>query len=155
MFLNDQDFESSADLTALQEKLDQIQGFTASLFLDISQQERESYLTFKDRFEALKTVLFLNSDQILERTNHAMNHSERQVIKEAQINLMFSWEQFGLTEDMYLKIYQCQLNQHSDNHQRKKRATILSEILRIQTDLLLLFKIRQGKKVCLELLRGP
>jgi hypothetical protein len=144
MFLNDQDFESSADLTALQEKLDQIQGFTASLFLDISQQERESYLTFKDRFEALKTVLFLNSDQILERTNHAMNHSERQVIKEAQINLMFSWEQFGLTEDMYLKIYQCQLNQHSDNHQRKERATILSEILRIQTDLLLLFKIRQG-----------
>ena len=131
MFLNDQDFESSADLTALQEKLDQIQGFTASLFLDISQQERESYLTFKDRFEALKTSLFLNSDQILERTNHAMNHSERQVIKEAQINLMFSWEQFGLTEDMYLKIYQCQLNQHSDNHQRKERATILSEILRI------------------------
>ena len=144
MFLDDQDFESSADLTALQEKLDQIQGFTASLFLDISQQERESYLTFKDRFEALKTALFLNSDQILERTNHAMNHSERQVIKEAQINLMFSWEQFGLTEDMYLKIYQCQLNQHSDNHQRKERATILSEILRIQTDLLLLFKIRQG-----------
>ena len=144
MFLNDQDFESSADLTALQEKLDQIQGFTASLFLDISQQERESYLTFKDRFEALKTVLFLNSDQILERTNHAMNHSERQVIKEVQINLMFAWEQFGLTEDMYLKIYQCQLNQHSDNHQRKERATILSEILRIQTDLLLLFKIRQG-----------
>lgn len=144
MFLDDQDFESSADLTSLQAKLDQIQGFTASLFLDISQQERESYLTFKDRFEALKTALFLNSDQILERTNHAMNHSERQVIKEAQINLMFAWEQFGLTEDMYLKIYQCQLNQHSDNHQRKERATILSEILRIQTDLLLLFKIRQG-----------
>ncbi len=144
MFLNDQDFESSADLTVLQEKLDQIQGFTASLFLDISQQERESYLTFKDRFEALKTALFLNSDQILERTNHAMNHSERQVIKEAQINLMFSWEQFGLTEDMYLKIYQCQRNQRSDNHQRKERAILLSEILRIQTDLLLLFKIRQG-----------
>jgi len=144
MFLNDQDFESSADLTALQEKLDQIQGFTASLFLDISQQERESYLTFKDRFEALKTSLFLNSDQILERTNHAMNHSERQVIKEAQINLMFAWEQFGLTEDMYLKIYECRRNQHSDNRQSKERATILSEILNIQTNLLLLFKIRQG-----------
>ena len=144
MFLNDQDFESSADLTVLQEKLDQIQGFTASLFLDISQQERESYLTFKDRFEALKTTLFLNSDQILERTNHAMNHSERQAIKEAQINLMFAWEQFGLTEDMYLKIYQCQRNQRSDNHQRKERAILLSEILHIQTDLLLLFKIRQG-----------
>ena len=144
MFLNDQDFESSADLTALQEKLDQIQGFTASLFLDISQQERESYLTLKERFEALKTALFLNSDQILVRTNHAVNHSERQAIKEAQINLMFAWEQFGLTEDMYLKIYQCQRNQRSDNHQRKERATILSEILRIQTDLLLLFKIRQS-----------
>ena len=144
MFLNDQDFESNADLTVLQEKLDQIQGFTASLFLDISQQERESYLTFKDRFEALKTALFLNSDQILERPNHAMNHSERQAIKEAQINLMFAWEQFGLTEDMYLKIYQCQRNQRSDNHQRKERAILLSEILRIQTDLLLLFKIRQG-----------
>ena len=144
MFLDDQDFESNVDLTALQIKRDQIQAFTASLFLDIREQERESYLAFKERFEALKTTLFLNSDQILERTNHAMNHSERQVIKEAQINLMFSWEQFGLTEDMYLKIYQCQLNQHSDNHQRKERATILSEILRIQTDLLLLFKIRQG-----------
>lgn len=144
MLLNDQDFESSADLTVLQEKLNQIQGFTASLFLDISQQERESYLTFKDRFEALKTALFLNSDQILERTNHAMNHSERQAIKEVQINLMFAWEQFGLTEDMYLKIYQCQRNQRSDNHQRKERAILLSEILRIQTDLLLLFKIRQG-----------
>jgi hypothetical protein len=58
MFLNDQDFESSADLTALQAKLDEIQGFTASLFLDISQQERESYLTFKERFETLKTAFF-------------------------------------------------------------------------------------------------
>ena len=144
MFLDDQDFESSADLTSLQAKLDQIQGFTASLFLDISQQERESYLPFKERFEALKTALFLNSDQLLDRTNLTMNQPERQAIKEAQINLMFAWEQFGLTEDMYLKIYQCQLNQHSDNHQRKERATILSEILRIQTDLLLLFKIRQG-----------
>jgi hypothetical protein len=57
---------------------------------------------------------------------------------------MFAWEQFGLTEDMYLKIYQCQRNQRSDNRQRKERAILLSEILRIQTDLLLLFKIRQG-----------
>ena len=144
MFLDDQDFESSADLTALQAKLDQIQGFTASLFLDISQQERESYLTFKDRFEALKTTLFLNSDQLLERTNLTVNYSERQAIKEAQINLMFAWEQFGLTEDMYLKIYQCQRNHHSDNRPSKERAIILSEILRIQTGLLLLFKIRQS-----------
>ena len=144
MFLNDQDFESSTDLTALQAKLDQIQGFTASLFLDISQQERESYLTLKERFEALKTALFLNSDQLLDRTNLTVNYSERQAIKEAQINLMFAWEQFGLTEDMYLKIYQCQRNHHSDNRPSKERAIILSEILRIQTDLLLLFKIRQS-----------
>ena len=144
MFLDDQDFESSADLNSLQAKLDQIQGFTASLFLDISQQERESYLTLKERFEALKTALFLNSNQILERTNLTMNQPERQAIKEAQINLMFAWEQFGLTEDMYLKIYQCRRNQYSDNRQSKERAIILSEILRIQTDLLLLFKIRQS-----------
>ncbi len=144
MFLDDQDFESSADFTSLQAKLDQIQGFTASLFLDISQQERESYLPFKERFEALKTALFLNSDQLLDRTNLTMNQPERQAIKEAQINLMFAWEQFGLTEDMYLKIYQCRRNQYSDNRQSKERAIILSEILRIQTDLLLLFKIRQG-----------
>jgi hypothetical protein len=32
MFLDDQDFESSADLSALQAILDQIQGFTASFF---------------------------------------------------------------------------------------------------------------------------
>jgi len=144
MFLDDQDFESSADLNSRQAKLDQIQGFTASLFLDISQQERENYLPFKERFEALKIALFLNSDQILERTNLTMNQPERQAIKEAQINLMFAWEQFGLTEDMYLKIYQCRRNQYSDNRQSKERAIILSEILRIQTDLLLLFKIRQG-----------
>ena len=144
MFLDDQDFESSADLTSFQAKLNQIQGFTASLFLDISQQERENYLPFKERFEALKTALFLNSNQILERTNLTMNQPERQAIKEAQINLMFAWEQFGLTEDMYLKIYQCRRNQYSDNRQSKERAIILSEILRIQTDLLLLFKIRQG-----------
>ena len=144
MFLDDQDFESSPDLTSLQAKLDQIQGFTASLFLDISQQERENYLPFKERFEALKTALFLNSDQLLDRTNLTMNQPERQAIKEAQINLMFAWEQFGLTEDMYLKIYQCRRNQCSDNRQSKERAIILSEIFRIQTDLLLLFKIRQG-----------
>jgi hypothetical protein len=73
-----------------------------------------------------------------------MNQPERQAIKEAQINLMFAWEQFGLTEDMYLKIYECRRNKHSDNRQSKERATILSEILNIQTNLLLLFKIRQG-----------
>jgi hypothetical protein len=73
-----------------------------------------------------------------------VNYSGRQAIKEAQINLMFAWEQFGLTEDMYLKIYQCQRNHHSDNRPSKERAIILSEILRIQTDLLLLFKIRQS-----------
>ncbi|MEY3540590.1 MAG: hypothetical protein RL184_662 [Pseudomonadota bacterium] len=144
MFLDDQDFESNVDLTALQIKRDQIQAFTASLFLDIREQERESYLAFKERFEALKTTLFLNSDQILESAKLTTNPSERQAIKEAQINLMFAWEQFGLTEDMYLKIYQCHRNQHSNNYQSKERALLLSEILGIQTDLLLLFKIRQG-----------
>ena len=65
-------------------------------------------------------------------------------MKEEQINLMFDWEQFGLTEDMFLKMYQCQRNQNSCDPQTNKRAMLLTEIQIIQTDLLLLFKIRQG-----------
>jgi hypothetical protein len=43
---------------------------------------------------------------------------------------MFAWEQFGLTEDMYLKIYECRRNQHSDNRQSKERATIIKRDLK-------------------------
>ena len=144
MFLQDADFESDADLAVLQAKLDQIRSFTAALFLDISDEEKQKYQNVKERFEQLKESLFTNSDTLLEQSKLGIKDPTREAIKEAQINLMFDWEQFGLTEDMFLKMYQCQRNQSASNPQSQERAVILSQILAIQTDLLLLFKVRQG-----------
>ena len=50
----------------------------------------------------------------------------------------------SFTAALFLKMYQCQRNQNSSDPQTNKRATLLTEIQSIQTDLLLLFKIRQG-----------
>ena len=144
MFLQDADFESDADLAVLQAKLDQIRSFTAALFLDISDEEKQKYQNVKERFEQLKESLFTNSDTLLEQSKLGIKDPTREAIKEEQINLMFDWEQFGLTEDMFLKMYQCQRNQNSGDPQTNKRAMLLTEIQIIQTDLLLLFKIRQG-----------
>ena len=144
MFLQDADFESDADLAALQGKLDQIRSFTASLFLDVSDKEKQKYQNVKERLEQLKESLFTNSDSLLEKNKLGIKDPTREAMKEAQINLMFDWEQFGLTEDMFLKMYQCQRNQNSSDPQTNKRAMLLTEIQIIQTDLLLLFKIRQG-----------
>jgi hypothetical protein len=144
MFLQDVDFESDADLVALQAKLDQIRSFTAALFLDIGDEEKQKHQNLKERFEQLKESLFMNSDTLLEKSKFGIKDPTREAMKEAQINLMFDWEQFGLTEDMFLKMYQCQRNQNSNDIQTNKRAMLLTEILIIQTDLLLLFKIRQG-----------
>ena len=144
MFLQDADFESDADLAVLQAKLDQIRSFTAALFLDISDEEKQKYQNVKARFEKLKESLFTNSDTLLEKSKLGIKDPTREAMKEEQINLMFDWEQFGLTEDMFLKMYQCQRNQNSGDPQTNKRAMLLTEIQIIQTDLLLLFKIRQG-----------
>ena len=144
MFLQDADFESDADLAVLQAKLDQIRSFTAALFLDISDEEKQKYQNVKERFEQLKESLFTNSDTLLEKSKLGIKDPTREAMKEEQINLMFDWEQFGLTEDMFLKMYQCQLNQNSSDPQTNKRAMLLTEIQSIQTDLLLLFKIREG-----------
>jgi hypothetical protein len=144
MFLQDVDFESDADLVALQAKLDQIRSFIAALFLDIGDEEKQKHQNIKGRFEQLKESLFMNSDTLLEKSKFGIKDPTREAMKEAQINLMFDWEQFGLTEDMFLKMYQCQRNQNSNDLQTNKRAMLLTEILIIQTDLLLLFKIRQG-----------
>ena len=144
MFLQDADFESDADLAALQAKLDQIRSFTAALFLDIGDEEKQKYQNVKARFEQLKESLFTNSDTLLEKSKLGIKDPTREAMKEEQINLMFDWEQFGLTEDMFLKMYQCQRNQNSGDPQTNKRAMLLTEIQIIQTDLLLLFKIRQG-----------
>ena len=144
MFLQDADFESDADLAVLQAKLDQTRSFTAALFLDISDEEKQKYQNVKERFEQLKESLFTNSDTLLEKSKLGITDPTRDAMKKEQINLMFDWEQFGLTEDMFLKMYQCQRNQNSSAPQTNKRAMLLTEIQSIQTDLLLLFKIRQG-----------
>jgi hypothetical protein len=144
MFLADADFGSDVDLVSLQTKLEQIRSFTAALFLDINEDEKQKYLAIKERFEQLKVSLFTNSSILLENAKHNFKSSEQTEMREAQINLMFDWEQFGLTEDMFLKIYQCQRNQSSENQQTRERAILLTHILNIQTDLLLLFKMRQG-----------
>ena len=144
MFLQDADFESDADLAVLQARLDQIQSFTSALFLDISDEEKHRYQNVKERFEQLKESLFTNSDTLLEKNKLGIKDPTREEMKAAQINLMFDWEQFGLTEDMFLKMYQCQRNQNSSYPQTNKRAMLLTEIKIIQTDLLLFFKIRQG-----------
>ena len=103
MFLQDADFESDADLAVLQAKLDQIRSFTAALFLDISDEEKQKYQNVKERFEQLKESLFTNSDTLLEKSKLGIKDPTREAMKEEQINLMFDWEQFGLTEDMFLK----------------------------------------------------
>jgi len=69
MFLQDADFESDADLAVLQAKLDQIRSFTAALFLDISDEEKQKYQNVKERFEQLKESLFTNSDTLLEKVS--------------------------------------------------------------------------------------
>jgi hypothetical protein len=112
--------------------------------VDITDDEKQKYHGVKERFEQLKQSLFANSDHLLEKAGLSGKNSEQEAMREAQINLMFDWEQFGLTEDMFLKIYQCQRNQNASNPQSQERAVILSQILAIQTDLLLLFKVRQG-----------
>ncbi len=144
MFLQDADFESDTDLSLLQSKLEQIRSFTAALFVDITDDEKQKYHGVKERFEQLKQSLFANSDHLLEKAGLSGKNSEQETMREAQINLMFDWEQFGLTEDMFLKMYQCQRNQSSSSPQSQERAVILNQILAIQTDLLLLFKVRQG-----------
>lgn len=144
MFLRDTDFESDTDLSLLQSKLEQIRSFTAALFVDITDDEKQKYHSVKERFEQLKQSLFANSDHLLEKASLSGKNPEQEAMREAQINLMFDWEQFGLTEDMFLKMYQCQRNQSASNPQSQERAVILNQILAIQTDLLLLFKVRQG-----------
>ncbi len=142
MFLQDQDLQSNVNITDLQAKLAQIQSFTTALFADIDDSERARHESIKNRFEQLKNTLFENSDQILRETKgHVSN--EQKALREAQLNLMFDWEQFGLTEDMFFWMYQCHRNQSADDLDTQKRARIIQQIIDIETNPLLLFKIRQ------------
>ena len=79
----------------------------------------------------------------LSQAKHPDLGSAQKALRETQINMMFDWEQFGLTEDMFFKLYQCHRNQLMGNADLKARAVLIQKILAIETDLTLLFKIRQ------------
>lgn len=143
MFLQEHDLQATTKTDALELKYQEIKAFTHSLFADIKDLERNRYKSIKTRFEELKETLFQNSDQILSQAKNPDQASAQKALREAQLNMMFDWEQFGLTEDMFFTMYQCHLNLLNGNNDVKRRADLIQKILEIETNLILLFKIRQ------------
>jgi hypothetical protein len=143
MFLEEHDLKLSTTIDALEVKYREIEAFTRQLFADMDEAERTRHETIKRRFGDLKMTLFQNSDHILSQANHPDSGSAQKALREAQLNMMFDWEQFGLTEDMFFKLYQCHRNQLIGDADLKARATLIEQILTIETNLTLLFKIRQ------------
>jgi hypothetical protein len=131
MFLEEHDLQTSTKIDALEAKYREIEAFTRNLFADMNDAERNCLEAIKHRFEELKLTLFQNSG------------SAQKALREAQLNMMFDWEQFGLTEDMFFKLYQCHRNQLTGDADLKARATLIEQILTIETNLTLLFKTRQ------------
>lgn len=143
MFLDERDLQVSTKIDALEDKYREIKAFTRLLFADMGEAERTRHEAIKRRFEELKVTLFQNSDHILSRSKHPDSGSAQKALREAQLNMMFDWEQFGLTEDMFFKLYQCHRNQLIGDTDLKTRATLIEQILTIEANLTLLFKIRQ------------
>ncbi len=143
MFLEEVDLQTSTKIDALEAKYREIEAFTRLLFADMEEDERTRHEAIKRRFEELKVTLFKNSDHILSQSKHPDSGSAQKALREAQLNMMFDWEQFGLTEDMFFKLYQCHRNQLIGDTDLKMRATLIQQILAIETNLTLLFKIRQ------------
>ncbi len=143
MFLEERDFQASTKIDVLEEKYREIESFTCLLFAGMDKAEQNRHAAIKHRFEELKVTLFQNSDHILGQANHPDSGSAKKALREAQLNMMFDWEQFGLTEDLFFKMYQCHRNQLSSNVDLKARAVLIGKILAIETNLTLLFKIRQ------------
>lgn len=143
MFLEEHDLQASTTIDVLEEKCREIEAFTRALFAGMNDVERNRHEAIKRRFEELKITLFQNSDQLLSQAKHPDLGSAQKALRETQINMMFDWEQFGLTEDMFFKLYQCHRNQLMGNADLKARAVLIQKILAIETDLTLLFKIRQ------------
>ena len=143
MFLEEHDLQTSTKINALEAKYREIEAFTRNLFADMNDAERNRLEAIKHRFEELKLTLFQNSDQLLSKAKHPDSGSAQKALREAQLNMMFDWEQFGLTEDMFFKLYQCHRNQLTGDADLKARATLIEQILTIETNLTLLFKTRQ------------
>ena len=143
MFLEEHDLQTLTKIDDLEAKYQEIEVFTRALFDDMNDAERNRLETIKRRFEELKVTLFKNSDHILSQSKHPDSRSVQKALREAQLNMMFDWEQFGLTEDMFFKLYQCHRNQLIGDADLKARATLIEQILTIETNLTLLFKTRQ------------
>ncbi len=143
MFLEEHDLQAATPIDALEARYREIEAFTHALFEDMDEAERTRHEAFKRRFEDLKKTLFQNSDHILSQAKHPDSGSIQKALREAQLNMMFDWEQFGLTEDMFFKLYQCHRNQLIGDADLKARAAIIQQILAIETNLTLLFKVRQ------------
>ncbi len=143
MFLEEHDLQTSTKIDTLEAKYREIEAFTRKLFADINDAERNRLEAIKHRFEELKITLFQNSDHLLSQAKHPDAGSAQKALREAQLNMMFDWEQFGLTEDMFFKLYQCHRNQLTGDADLKARATLIEQILTIETNLTLLFKTRQ------------
>ncbi len=143
MFLEEHDLQAATPIDALEARYREIEAFTHALFEDMDEAERTRHEAIKQRFEDLKKTLFQNSDHILSQAKHPDSGSIQKALREAQLNMMFDWEQFGLTEDMFFKLYQCHRNQLIGDADLKARAAIIQQILAIETNLTLLFKVRQ------------
>ena len=143
MFLEEHDLQTSTKIDALEAKYREIEAFTRNLFADMNDAEQNRLEAIKHRFEELKLTLFQNSDHLLSQAKHPDSGSAQKALREAQLNMMFDWEQFGLTEDMFFKLYQCHRNQLTGDADLKARATLIEQILTIETNLTLLFKTRQ------------
>ena len=143
MFLEEHDLQTLTKIDDLEAKYREIEAFTRLLFTDMEEDERTRHEAIKRRFEELKVTLFKNSDHLLSQAKHPDSGSAQKALREAQLNMMFDWEQFGLTEDMFFKLYQCHRNQLTGDADLKARATLIEQILTIETNLTLLFKTRQ------------
>lgn len=143
MFLEEHDLQTLTKIDDLEAKYREIEAFTRLLFTDMEEDERTRHEAIKRRFEELKVTLFKNSDHLLSQAKYPDSGSAQKALREAQLNMMFDWEQFGLTEDMFFKLYQCHRNQLIGDADLKARATLIEQILTIETNLTLLFKTRQ------------
>ena len=143
MFLEEHDLQTLTKIDDLEAKYREIEAFTRLLFTDMEEDERTRHEAIKRRFEELKVTLFKNSDHLLSQAKYPDSGSAQKALREAQLNMMFDWEQFGLTEDMFFKLYQCHRNQLTGDAVLKARATLIEQILTIETNLTLLFKTRQ------------
>lgn len=125
MFLEERNLQTSTEIDALEAKYWEIQTFTRLLFADMHKAERTSHQAVQRCFEELKVTLFKNLGHILNQPKYADSGSAQKALREAQLNMIFDWEQFRLTKDMFFKLYQCHRNQLINDANMKARAILI------------------------------